>query len=820
MIELTVLGRVDLRVDELQSVDDVLRRPKRLALLLYLVLARRYGFHSRDELLALFWPDATEDRARTSLRQALQVLREALGPDVILSRGRTDVAIDRTRLHCDAVALLDRGDAGDDSGVYTAFMGELAPGFMAASVSAGFERWLDGERLRIRQRVLAAIGTTLEKHAGNRPTEAIALAQRAVEIDPSDERAHQRLIRLLANSGDRVGAIAAYERLLRYADEHLAAKPSPETYGLIREVRGRQPVPATEPVHEVPDVLSAKDVDAPPPISRPESSLPRERDLRPSRRRFGAAILVVFSLLLVVLWRFDSRPAAASSMLNPHRIAVLYFEDLSESQLLRHVAAGLTEGLIHELTQVPRLEVISAAGVRPWRDSQIPVDTLLRRFRAGTVIEGSVQQVGDSVRATIRLSNVETLTQLTSQVVTVLRQDVVELQARVVEATAHELRKALGESVVLRRLRTGTNSPKALEDLLRARQLREDALGLASSSDPTDMLSLNERLSEADSLSLAAMRAAPRWPEPQLLSGWLSLDRARVNTGPARVRASNQAVRTAVELTARFPQSAPTWELRGVAEWRKLLASPEDSGAQARAAGAEDALRKAVSLDPTLADAWGTLAVVLVFRGALGEAESAAQRALREDAYYRSAADVMYQIGLGSLTNGDHARAHTWCERGEKEFPQDFRFVDCELNLLRDESTRDPRRARELEANGNRLDPALRPGRGDRSYNHIFRRMIVASVFAASGQRDSAQRLLAESRREVRDDAERSIDLHFDESYLQLVVGDTATGLARLGDYLAARPNLSAYVARDPLFRALRDHPEFRRLTIRPEVPK
>ena len=40
---------------------------------------------------------------------------------------------------------------------------------------------------------------------------------------------------------------------------------------------------------------------------------------------------------------------------DPRRIAVLYFDDLSENQDAGHIAAGLTETLIHELAQVGSL---------------------------------------------------------------------------------------------------------------------------------------------------------------------------------------------------------------------------------------------------------------------------------------------------------------------------------------------------------------------------------------------------------------------------------------------------------------------------------
>ena len=56
----------------------VARARKELALLAYLAVECRHE-HSRDTLLGMFWPEATEEAARNSLRVALANLRASLG---------------------------------------------------------------------------------------------------------------------------------------------------------------------------------------------------------------------------------------------------------------------------------------------------------------------------------------------------------------------------------------------------------------------------------------------------------------------------------------------------------------------------------------------------------------------------------------------------------------------------------------------------------------------------------------------------------------------------------------------------------------------
>src|SRR3954462_1783151 len=94
MLRLRVLGGIDLDGPDGIEVRAILSQPKRLALLVHLALATPRGFHRRDRLLALFWPELDASRARNALSQALYVLRRSLGEGVLVSRGDQEI-VDR-----------------------------------------------------------------------------------------------------------------------------------------------------------------------------------------------------------------------------------------------------------------------------------------------------------------------------------------------------------------------------------------------------------------------------------------------------------------------------------------------------------------------------------------------------------------------------------------------------------------------------------------------------------------------------------------------------------------------------------------------------
>src|SRR6267378_1864865 len=107
MIKFRLFGTVRLTDASGHEVKSLLTRSRRLALLAYLAAATPRGFRRRDSLLALFWPELDQEHARAALRQALHVLRGALGGDVVTTRGDEEIGLDFGRFWCDVVAFDD-----------------------------------------------------------------------------------------------------------------------------------------------------------------------------------------------------------------------------------------------------------------------------------------------------------------------------------------------------------------------------------------------------------------------------------------------------------------------------------------------------------------------------------------------------------------------------------------------------------------------------------------------------------------------------------------------------------------------------------------
>src|SRR6266571_1759796 len=105
MIEFRMLGTLNLTGPGGRELRILLAQPRRLALLAYLAAATPQGFHRRDSLLALFWPELDQEHARAALRQALHVVRDALGADAVASRGDEEIGLAFDHVSCDVGAF-------------------------------------------------------------------------------------------------------------------------------------------------------------------------------------------------------------------------------------------------------------------------------------------------------------------------------------------------------------------------------------------------------------------------------------------------------------------------------------------------------------------------------------------------------------------------------------------------------------------------------------------------------------------------------------------------------------------------------------------
>jgi predicted ATPase/Tfp pilus assembly protein PilF len=237
------------------------------ALLVYLAVEADRP-HAREALVGLLWPDQPEAAARTSLRQALARLREALGADqaappfllatrdTVQFNPASDFDLDLNTFG----ELLDQCAIHPHRGLdrcpsCAARLAEAARlyrgGFLAEFSRAGsapFEEWAIIKREQLHRRAQAALGALAAHHERRGSFDhAQHLARRLIELDPWNEDAYRQLMRAHARSGQRSAALAVYEDCRRALQAGLGAPPATETQALHAQILSGQFGPAPAP---------------------------------------------------------------------------------------------------------------------------------------------------------------------------------------------------------------------------------------------------------------------------------------------------------------------------------------------------------------------------------------------------------------------------------------------------------------------------------------------------------------------------------------------------------------------------------------------
>lgn len=489
MIELRTLGATELRRDGV-DVRSTLTQPKRLALLIYLRLAAPGAFVARDRLLALFWPESDDQRARNALRQSLHFLRRSLGDEVVVTRAEQEVGIDPGRVVCDAVAFEEALARDRLEEALELYRGDLLPGFHVDDTPE-LEWWIDEKRAELARRAVDAAHALSESEEQRGALSAAVLwAGRRVALDPTSEPAVRRLMDLLARSGERARALEAFELLARRLDQELGLAPSADTAALAERIRageisvggtddpGSVQVGASVPAAEQPGArpstaAAAKRPNVHPLPAPPEdgsdvhghrSSAPADQDVAPGRtvgarpRRIRSVTLIAGAALLVVAGALIGSRLERSSGTPPGSeapaIAVMPFLDMSEDGGREYLSDGIAEELLNVLARVPGLRVAARTSSFAFRHTGVTADSVGRALRVSHLLEGSVRTDGDRVRVTVQLVETRGGFHLWSETYDRRLDDVFRLQDEISREVVERLRGDLSPAEVPARVET------------------------------------------------------------------------------------------------------------------------------------------------------------------------------------------------------------------------------------------------------------------------------------------------------------------------------------------------------------------------------
>jgi TolB-like protein/DNA-binding SARP family transcriptional activator/Flp pilus assembly protein TadD len=413
MFRVRVLGGFAL--DELPvAAAPVLLRRRAEAVMAVLAVCGDLGC-TRERLLALLWPESDEASARVGLRDAIYAIRRALGPGAVPS-GRL-LRFDSVVILSDVLAFTQALSSGRPADAVHLYAGPLLDGFHVDD-AAEFERWVDGERARLAREygeALKQLATDAERNGVW--DEAVGWWARAVEHDPVNSRLVLQQVRVLAAIGDRVNAIRVAEGHARRLRDEFDLEPDHEIIATIERIR-RGDMPETRGGVLLPAL-------APPAERLPKAEAPSEPSAAvatptlvgsPVRNRietgprrvprwlpWGTGVAAALGLAGALWGGRLPEPTAADGGGRRTAVAVLPFRNLSDDSSYAYFAAGLHDELLTQLAKVASLRVVGRTSVRGYGASETPLRRIGEELGVGSIVDASVQVIGNRLRVTVQL---------------------------------------------------------------------------------------------------------------------------------------------------------------------------------------------------------------------------------------------------------------------------------------------------------------------------------------------------------------------------------------------------------------------------------
>jgi len=210
------------------------------ALLFYLAVTRET--HRRATLAMLLWPEVSEQKATTSLRNALANLRKLLPNHLDVDRHTVrlrpkDLWLDLQQFNI----LIEQTDdpilnAQQRATAISLYVGEFLAGFYVPEADP-FERWAMAVRARLHQAMLGTLIYLAEWHATRLDDSAsLDMLDRLLALEPGSEAAHRLKMRVLARMGQRSAAILQFDICRRYLADELGVDPEPATTALYTQL--------------------------------------------------------------------------------------------------------------------------------------------------------------------------------------------------------------------------------------------------------------------------------------------------------------------------------------------------------------------------------------------------------------------------------------------------------------------------------------------------------------------------------------------------------------------------------------------------------
>ena len=367
---------------------------------------------SRDTLAGILWSENSEEQARSSLRQALAVLRKDLkGQDGALFAGLDGtVALYPNRITIDTDLFLKDAELATHESLERAI--GLWRGPFLADITAPepeLEQWLSEQREYFSSRHIATMDRLVPLLEG---AARIDMARRLVQADNLRETSHRLLMEAYYAAGERSQALRHYDKIRKLLREELGVEPSPEIEDLRNKIAANGHNGHSDHGTTIASVSAPHAPQSPPlAIIHPPPSLAaapakpvasREKSLK----NFVYALASVVALVAAGAGWYFTR--AIPDPLTKPTVAILPFESLSGGVEDARIAEALTVDTITDLSRYWNIRVLAKDTTDTYKGKSTDIRQLGTELKVSHVVKGTFQREEDHVRFTAQLIDAAT----------------------------------------------------------------------------------------------------------------------------------------------------------------------------------------------------------------------------------------------------------------------------------------------------------------------------------------------------------------------------------------------------------------------------
>ncbi len=378
-------------------------------------------------------------------------------------------------------------------------------------------------------------------------------------------------------------------------------------------------------------------------LTGPADSAPGRSGRRTSRWLILAAASLAIALAMFGISRLRGGGSAetAAPSDNLRVVAVLPFRNLSRDTAQQYFSAGMTEEIATELSRVAALRVLSRAATAQYDTAGDRLKRMSRELGVGSVVDGSVRLAGDRVRIAVELTNVRTGQSLWSEQYDRQISDLFAVQDDVAHKVTAALEARLTPAEDKRVAHAPTSNMAAYQLYLRALDLNPTLR--------TENLSGGELLGQATRM------------DPGFAAAYAQLARNLMFRSVAGERAyTDSAFIAARKAIALDPELADGWF--ALADLESVVLKLSD---------ARRSYLKALELNPSHGGAMADLANVYV---TLGRYDEALDWSLRNQQLNPNLPHSPYHVSLGLMPLDDDSATGRFLLAAERQFPTELRI--------------------------------------------------------------------------------------------------------------------------------------------------